>query len=370
MPRLRYIITAIVMLVIVISLSLFVYIKTGPEINQGEEFIETYLLNPDVEIKEWVTGLEVPWAIVFLDNETALVTERPGRIRIIKNGELQPEPYLEVQADARGEGGLMGIDKHPDFENNPYIYIMYTTTEDNRISKIIHNDSNGIYNGSILKGLEKSLNHNGGRIKFGPDGYLYITTGEQFRPSRSQSLESLSGKILRIKPDGTIPQSNPFGNEIYSYGHRNSQGLAWNYEGELYSSEHGPSGEFAILGHDEINKIIKGQNYGWPEIVGYSNKTEYKNPEFLFVEATPPAGMDFHEGYLFVATLRSRALLKINLEQREVTRWFNDQEQNVYGRLRDVKSHNGYLYVLTSNRDGRGTPNEGDDKILRIKTSQ
>jgi glucose/arabinose dehydrogenase len=366
MTRTRYIIISFILLLIVLSTSIFVYVKSGPEVNVGEEFSETYLLNPDFEITEWVTGLEVPWGIVFLDEETALVTERPGRIRIIQNGILLEEPYLEINADARGEGGLMGIEKHPDFPNTQHIYVMYTTTTDNRVSKIIHNETKGIYSGSILEGLEKSANHNGGRIKFGPDGYLYITTGEQFRASRSQDKNSLSGKILRITDEGNIPNDNPFGNEVYSLGHRNPQGLAW-LNGELYISEHGPSGEFGILGHDEINKVEKGKNYGWPEVVGYSNNTEFENPLFLFKDATPPAGITFHEEFLYVATLRSRSLLKIDVENRIVTRLFNDGETNTYGRIRDVISHNGYLYVATSNRDGRGTPNINDDKILRIR---
>ncbi len=372
MTRLRYLLFSFTVLVVVVGISLFVYMQSGPQKFPSTEFEETTIPNPGVEVEDFVSGLEVPWAIVFLDDETALVTERAGRIRIIHNGTLQEEPYLEVNADARGEGGLMGIDKHPEFPLEPYIYVMYTAENDNRVSKIKHEGTRGEYISSIIEGLDKARNHNGGRIKFGPDGYLYITTGEQFQASASQDLTSLSGKILRITSEGEIPKDNPFGNEIYSYGHRNPQGLAWNTKGDMYSSEHGPSGEFGVFAHDEINKIRKGKNYGWPEVIGIAGKEEFEDPIIVWAEkAVPPGGMTFHKDKLYVATLRSRALIVIEFEEGEISsveRWFSlGDYEGVYGRLRDVYSHNEYIYVLTSNKDGRGTPLEGDDKILRIK---
>lgn len=359
---------------IILATIIFVYVSSGPVVHISEPFPEQDVreLDTKISVTEWVTGLYVPWGIVFLDENTALVTERNGNIRIISDGVLREEPYLVVPTDESGEGGLMGIEKHPNFPDVPYIYVMHTTEEDNRVSRIRHDGDFGIYDVPILKGLDKGRNHNGGRIKFGPDGYLYTTTGEQFRAERAQSLDTLSGKILRITEDGEVPEDNPFQNEIYSYGHRNSQGLAWNSLGTLFNSEHGPSGEFGIFANDEINKIIKGGNYGWPLAVAKGNDERYIDPVLVWQDsAVPPAGMAFWGNKLFVTTLRSKALIEIEFNEKEevvaLKRWLTEDSGETFGRLRDVVFFNDHLYVLTSNRDGRGSPDERDDKILKIK---
>lgn len=370
----KKIIVSILIVFLILGVFLFIYIQNGPEVPSLKPFPEDVVgvSGSSLSAKEWVTGLYVPWGLVFLDSNTALVTERNGSIRIIENGVLREEPYLLVPTDESGEGGLMGIEKHPNFPETPYIYVMHTTKDDNRVSRIKHEGGFGVYDGPIIKGLDKGRNHNGGRIKFGPDGYLYITTGEQFRAERAQSLDTLSGKILRIREDGGIPEDNPFQNAIYSYGHRNSQGLAWSGRGSLFSSEHGPSGEFGIFANDEINKIVKGGNYGWPNVVAKANDNRFIDPILVWQEsAVPPSGMAFWGNRLFVATLRSKALIEIDLDENEeiisVKRWLTQESGQSFGRLRDVVFFGDSLYVLTSNRDGRGVPDERDDKILQIK---
>lgn len=223
--------------------------------------------------------------------------------------------------------------------------------------------------------------HDGGRLAFGLDGMLYITAGETFHSELAQDLKSLGGKILRIKPDGQIPDDNPFkGSPVYSYGHRNPQGLSWQPGTKrLFESEHGPSGEFGHFGHDEINIIVKGGNYGWPEAIGAPGLKPYIDPIIVWEKATPPSGMTFYKGNLlshlkgdlFVATLRSEALIRIKLDGEKVKRierWFAKGDyEGKYGRIRDVvEGPDGALYFLTNNTDGRGTPHPGDDKIYRI----
>jgi glucose/arabinose dehydrogenase len=350
-----------------------------------------------VTVENWITGLEAPWSLVFLPDGRALVSERPGRIRLIRDGRLQSEPYAVFETTrgasgvgdfflnlfARGEGGLMGLAMHPDFPNLPFIYAMYTWRGKdgirNRIVRLRDKGDHGVFDRIVLGGVPGALFHNGGRIAFGPDGMLYAATGEIFERRMAQDLGALGGKILRIDPDGNIPADNPFaGSPVWSYGHRNPQGLAWHPEtGALFQSEHGPSGEVGFGAHDEINIIRKGRNYGWPLIVGAPGKAPYVDPIVMWPDASvPPGGIAFHRGHLYVATLRSEALIRIELAQtgssyraRRIERWFaQDENDGVLGRLRDaVSGPDGHLYVLTSNRDGRGSPRAGDDKILRLK---
>ncbi|MEO0212626.1 MAG: PQQ-dependent sugar dehydrogenase, partial [candidate division WOR-3 bacterium] len=347
-------------------------------------FVEDVYLSdvPGVEVSVWVENLEIPWSLVFLPDGRALVSERPGRIRIIENGKLLPEPYMKIDVKHIGEGGLMGLAVHPNFPKEPFIYAMHTyETKDgkifNRVIRIRDKGKYGIFDKVIIDSIPGAKFHNGGRIKFGPDGMLYITTGDIFRGELAQNLKSLNGKILRLTPDGGIPKDNPFPNSpIYSYGHRNPQGLAW-YPNtkDLFSSEHGPSGEYGWSGHDEINIIYKGRNYGWPRVIGKAGKKEYEDPFIFWRETTPPSGMTFYKENLFVATLASQALIRIKIKKLKnsyeilkIERWFAfDKTRGKFGRLRDVvEGPDGNLYILTSNRDGRGIPKPGDDKIYKI----
>lgn len=374
MTKKTYIFIGIGILLIIATL-IGIYFSRGPQVFESESIPYQEVSNErDYAVVTWATGLDTPWGMVFIDDDTMLVTERGGTIRLIENGHVRQEPYITIdEVDEAGEGGLMGIDTHPEFPHVPYVFVMYTSPVDNRIVRIVHDAETmtGSIDTTILEGLDKARNHNGGRIKFGPDGYLYVTTGEQFRAERSQDTNSLSGKILRITDEGDIPSDNPFDNEVYSYGHRNAQGLTWDREGNMFSSEHGPSGEFGIFAHDEINHIIAGGNYGWPRVVGQAGDERYRDPMIVWTDrAVPPAGMDMVEDRIYVATLRSRALKVLTVEDVMITSvstlFEGDYEEGGYGRLRDVVYHNNALYVATSNRDGRGTPRDGDDRILRI----
>ena len=336
---------------------------------------------PGIKVERWVENLEIPWSLVFLPNNRALVSERPGRIRLIENGILREEPYAILEVTHIGEGGLMGLALHPNYPEEPYIYAMHTfqgaTGLVNRIILLRDQGNRAVFERVIFDDIPGGRNHNGGRIAFGPDGMLYATTGETFQGELAQDLDSWGGKILRLTPDGKIPDDNPFpGSPVYSYGNRNPQGIAWHPEtADLFSSEHGPSGERGWRGHDEINLIIPEGNYGWPIEIGIHQNPAFIGPIVFWQNSTPPTGMTFFRNDLFVASLRSQALLRIILEikdgdyqVKEIERWFaSDSSTGLLGRLRDVvEGPDGNLYLLTSNRDGRGQPRPGDDTIWRL----
>lgn len=336
----------------------------------------------EYEVESWVENLRIPWDLIFLSREKALVTERPGRIRLIENGNLREEPYKVIaHAKHRGEGGLMGLVQHPEHPEAPYLYVMYTYQEDgslyNRVARYRDTGNTMEFDRVIVEGIPGNRVHDGGRIEFGPDGMLYVCTGDTWEAEMAQNQGSLGGKILRYTPEGDIPADNPFGDSpVYSLGHRNPQGLGWHPEtGDLFSSEHGPSGEFGLHGKDIVNVIEKGGNYGWPLALGDANVEPYIDPIIMWPRATPPAGMDFWNGKIYLATLRSEALVRIEVKSSgdtwsvlSIDRLFaSDWTSGEYGRLRDVTvGPDGALYVLTSNRDGRGTPRPGDDRILRL----
>lgn len=353
-----------------------------PVVGQKPQAVDEQFLPdpPGVAVSTFVDDLDTPWSLVFLPDGRALVSERPGRIRLIEHGHALP--LIQVDSAQSGEGGLMGLAVHPRFPAVPYIYAMHTYRDGNgltnRIVRLIFDGRSARFDRVILTGIPAGHVHNGGRIAFGPDGYLYIGTGETFRAELAQDRSSLGGKILRITDDGHIPGDNPFpGSPIYTLGHRNVQGLAWEpATGELFESEHGPSGELGVHAWDEINLIRAGGNYGWPRVVGAAHRPEYVDPIVAWPgTSAPPGGIAFWKGDLYVPTLRSQALIRIHLEKiggawrvEGMYRWFAfNHNAGKYGRLRDaVVGTDGALYVLTSNRDGRGEPHEDDDRILRI----
>ena len=342
----------------------------------------------EVSVTSWITNLEIPWEIVFLpDSKRVLVTERTGQIRLIENGKLQSEPYAVPPVAVIGEGGLMGLAYHPDFPTEPYIYTMYTYRSENgtlynRVTRFTDQGNKAGSEEIIIDEIPASRVHNGGRIAFGPDEKLYVTTGDTWNRTIAQSMDNLGGKILRLNPDGSIPSDNPYQDSyIYSLGHRNPQGLAWHPEtGHLFITDHGPSGEEGLRGRDRVKVIKPGGNYGWPDKIGYIEDGEHENPLIMWPQATPPAGLTFLNNDLYIATLGSSALIKVELTHQgdykyqvdRIERWFAEGNYSgVYGRLRVVKKGpDADLYMLTSNRDGRGNPRDGDDQIFKLKIEQ
>lgn len=317
-----------------------------------------------------LTGLEIPWEIAFDQIGNLFISERPGRILLLKKGDSKALELVKIPDVYHiGEGGLLGLALHPDFAKNNFLYTYYTYKNKgqtlNKVVRFTKKEDLFTDQRTIIDGIPGSSNHNGGRIKFGPDGYLYITTGDAQDASSAQDRSSLAGKILRIRDDGSIPDDNPFSNKVYSYGHRNPQGLAWDSEGRLWSTEHGRSG--VQSGLDELNLIEKGRNYGWPKIQGDETQEGLESPKTHSGPKTTwaPSGTLFFKDSILFAGLRGQALYRaeITKDLPEVRTFF----QGSFGRLRTIAlGQDGLLYVATNNRDGRGTPRDGDDKIIRI----
>jgi glucose/arabinose dehydrogenase len=323
--------------------------------------------------------LDVPWALDFAPDGRLFFTERPGTVRVIQQGRLLPRPVITFPAPfvSEGEGGLLGIAVDPDFAVNHYLYVYHTYREQenvyNRVVRLKEDNNRASLDKVLLDRIPGGLIHNGGRLKIGPDRRLYITTGDAGVPERAQVLASLAGKILRLNLDGTIPADNPFRHSpVYSWGHRNPQGIAWSPQGSMYSSEHG------AFAHDEINLIEPGANYGWPMIQGDQQASGMRAPNLHSGETTwAPSGMAFvatgpWRDQLFVANLRGEQILKIAFQPAN-PRSIQAVEafyRNKYGRIRDVvQGRDGFLYLLTNNRDGRGEPRPGDDAIIRLRPS-
>lgn len=332
-------------------------IKT-PEIKEADE-------RPDIEVV--AQNLEIPWEVAFIPNGELLVTERPGRL--LKIG--QDRIIIEVSGVRHiGEGGLLGLALHPDYESNKLIYLYLTSSQGGKIVNRVERyrlEENSLANREvILEGIEGATNHDGGRIEFGPDGYLYITTGDAQQTALSQDINSLNGKILRIASDGSIPSDNPYGTAVYSYGHRNVQGIAWDESGRLWATEHGRSG--ILSGLDELNLIEPGKNYGWPEIQGDETREGMITPVIHSGGSVTwaPADAEIVGSSIFFAGLAGSTLYEAKLENGKVTSLVN-HFVNEYGRLRAVRlGPDGYLYITTSNQDGRGKPKQEDDKIIRV----
>ncbi len=333
----------------------------------------------DIEII--ATNLFIPWALDIDQEGKLYVTERSGSIWIMKDGLFLPEPLITLETPfiSRGEGGLLGIALDPDFISNHYIYVMHSYIDNgtiyNRVVRLLEENHKATIDRVILDRIPGGSVHNGGRIKIGPDQKLYITTGDAGNPNLSQDINSLAGKILRINLDGSIPMDNPFKNSlIFSLGHRNPQGLAWNSNNMLYASEHGQNAQ------DEINIIIPGANYGWPIVQGDEDTTNVimRKPLLHSNEITwAPSGITFvnqgtWNGKLLVAALRGEQLISVSLNnQGTKVETYESWLVDTYGRLREViHAPDGSIYLTTSNRDGRGVPEISDDRIIRLIPKQ
>jgi glucose/arabinose dehydrogenase len=335
----------------------------GPDAGPDAEPTDVEVVTSDV-----VTGLDALWDLAIVDGDRIVVTERDTGWLLEIDEEVGDATELRTfDVDATGEGGLLGLAVHP--EDDRLLYAYLTTAQDNRVVRFEVDDA-ATDPEPIVTGIPKASIHNGGRIAFGPDGMLHIATGDAADPGLAADPSSLAGKILRVTPDGDVPEDNPdAGSPVYSLGHRNVQGLAWDEDGHLWAAELGPDVD------DEINRIEPGEDHGWPEVTGAPGDDRYVDAAFV---AQPPeaswsgatilhdGAIPQWEGDLFVAALRGERLWRFDLEDGRIVE-AEELLVGEYGRLRTVVvGPDGALWVLTTNRDGRGSPQDGDDRVVRL----
>jgi glucose/arabinose dehydrogenase len=322
---------------------------------------------PEV-IGEAATGLAVPWGLGFLPDGRAVVTERDERTVLIVDpeapeGSRVTEAGILEEAAPQGEAGLLGVAVSPEFAEDRLLYFYVSTAEDNRVVRATLDDGDRLSAPEVvLDGIPNGFIHDGGRLAFGPDGYLYVSTGETGVGELSQDRASHAGKILRITPDGRPAPGNPEPDSaMWSLGHRNVQGLAFDDQESLWASEFGAST------YDELNLIRPGSNYGWPEAEGRDGSSSFINPRVVWsTDEASPSGLAYADGRLWLAALRGTRLWRIDVDDGEVGA-VRDFFVGDYGRLRTVAvAPDGMLWVTTSNRDGRGDPAETDDRILVV----
>jgi aldose sugar dehydrogenase len=337
------------------------------------------------KIEKFVGGLEVPWSIVWAPDGRMIVVERPGRVRVVENGTLRPQPlYVVTDVEETGESGLMSVALHPQFSSNRLLYLSYAYTSGNGISVRVvrlREAPEGLVDRKvIIENIPAAQYHAGCRLRFGSDGKLYVTTGDATRRDLAQKLDSLAGKTLRLNDDGTVPQDNPYVGqqnarpEIWSIGHRNAQGLDFQPGSNLmFQTEHGPSRFDGPEGGDEANIVEKGKNYGWPVIHHTQSRPGMESPLLEYTPACAPASGAFYRGSVlanfkgnfFFGCLRGERLQRVVLDGRRVVS--QEELAKDYGRIRDVaEGPDGFLYFSTSNRDGRGRPTQDDDRIMRL----
>ena len=356
-----------------------------PPAGRGEtEVAASPQSNTGFKIEKVAGGLQVPWSIVWAPDGRMIFTERPGRVRVIENGKLRPQPLFVVEdVEAAGESGLMGLALHPEFSSNRLLYLSYAYPEGGvrvRVVRYRETPEGLVERRVIIENLPAARFHAGCRLRFGPDGKLYITTGDAGQRPLAQQLDSLAGKTLRVNDDGSVPPDNPFVGqqnarpEIWSIGHRNAQGLDFQPGTNLmFQTEHGPSGFDGGQGGDEVNIVEKGKNYGWPVIHHEQTRAGMESPLLEYTPACAPASGAFYRGSVlgnfkgnfFFGCLRGERLQRVVLDGRRVVS--QEAVVNNYGRIREVaEGPDGFLYFSTSNRDGRGDPAQDDDRIMRI----
>jgi len=340
--------------------------------------------NAGFKVEKVAGGLEVPWSIVWAPDGRMIFTERPGRVRVMEKGTLNPKPLLVVpDVEKSGESGLMSVALHPQFSSNHFLYLSYAySTGGVRVRVVRYREApEGLIDRKvIIEDLPAAQFHAGCRLRFGPDGKLYVTTGDATQRKLAQQLDSLAGKTLRLNDDGTVPQDNPFVGqqnarpEIWTLGHRNAQGLDFQPGTNLmFQTEHGPSGFDGPGGGDEVNIVEKGKNYGWPTIHHTETAAGLESPLLEYTPACAPGSGAFYRGSVFpqfkgnffFGCLRGERMIRVVLDGRRVVSQENLLQN--YGRIREVaEGPDGYLYFSTSNRDGRGKPAEDDDRIMRL----
>ena len=332
-----------------------------------------------------VGNLQVPWAIAWTPDGRMLFTERAGRVRVLEKGALRAQPLFTVSdVESTGESGLMDLSLHPQFVSNHWVYLTYAYKGNGQRVRVVRYRETGetlVDPKVIIEDLPAAQFHAGCRARFGPDGKLYVTTGDATDRELAQRLDSLAGKTLRLNDDGSVPADNPFAGrkdarpEIWSYGNRNAQGIAWQSGTNLlFETEHGPSGFDGPGGGDEVNIIERGKNYGWPVIHHRQTREGMESPLLEYTPACAPGSAMFYSGAafsqfkndFFFGCLRGERLIRVVLDGHRVVSQENLLEKK-YGRIREVAhGPDGFIYFSTSNRDGRGTPANDDDRILRL----
>lgn len=342
-----------------------------------------------IRVEEVLNGLEVPWSIVFTDDSRMLLTERSGQIQVAhKNDQgswsLESDPiHIVPNVSSQSEEGLMGMALDPDYANNKYLYICYAYEQSgqmfDRVVRYVDDQVELTQGRVLLDRIPAARFHAGCELSFGPDGKLYISTGDASDRNLAQQMDSLAGKILRINADGIIPEDNPFDNSaVFSLGHRNPQGFDWHPESQtMFASEHGPSGFDGPGGGDEINLISSGQNYGWPVVSHEDSEAGMVDPKLVFTPAIAPGSLVFYDsdqisGFknnIFVGLLKGEGILRVVLNPEDHTQvlWYERLPNIELGRIREMTmGPDGHLYFSTSNRDGRGSPSASDDRVFRI----
>ena len=337
----------------------------------------------EIRVETMAAGLEVPWGLAFLPQGGMLVTERPGRVRLVREGRLNTKPVVEIEVASEAEGGLLDIALHPAFATSSLFYLYYTArTADGPRNRVVRyrlspDRESATLDRVIIDDIPAAQFHDGGRLRFGPDGMLYVGTGDARVPEYAQDRERRAGKILRLTPEGAVPADNPrAGNPVFVMGLRNTQGFDWLPDGTLAVADHGPSGEFGLFGHDEVSVAEAGDNLGWPLVYGCGEREELVAPLITWRRALPPGGLVRVEsgpwsGSLVLASLGGRQLHRLVLagspprvSKHEV--YLQGDPPAGYGRLRTILNGPDGLYVTTSNCDGRGDCPSERDRILRV----
>jgi glucose/arabinose dehydrogenase len=369
-----------------LTISLFALACSHPPPGRGAGEIESSAqTQSSFKVETVIPNLEVVWSIVWTPDGRMLFTERPGRVRIYENGKLRPQPLFVVpDVEPRGESGLMSIVLHPQFATNHLLYLSYAYNANGqrvRVARYRETADGFVDRKVIIEDIPAAQYHAGCRLRFGPDGKLYITTGDATDRQIAQQLSSLGGKTLRLNDDGTVPNDNPFVGradarpEIWTYGNRNGQGIDFQPGTNLlWETEHGPSGFDGPGGGDEVNILERGKNYGWPVIHHRATHEGMESPILEYTPACAPGSGMFYrgsqfpqfKGNFFFGCLVGERMIRVVTNGRQVVSQENLLEHK-YGRIRDVaEGPDGYIYFATSNRDGRGRPASDDDRILRL----
>lgn len=347
------------------SICFIVQSCANPSHQKSEENISVKTDSTSLEVL--AENLEVPWGMDFLPDGRLIFNERPGHISLLNLQTKEVKRILTRDIRDKAEGGLLGLAVDPDFNNTKHVFIYETISTGNRIVRLKLENDVLVEDKILIDEIPHALFHDGGILRFGPDGFLYAGTGDARDPGLAQDLKSYAGKILKMDKEGNAAADNPFGNLIYSYGHRNVQGLCWDGEGNMYASEHGPSGELnGWCCHDELNKIKKGANYGWPYVIG----DDYKESMIVPLahsgnETWAPGGIIYTNGKIFMACLRGERLIEFDIAKNFKQ---DDLFSGSLGRLRNILlTKDGSIIFCSSDRDGRGNADKTDDKIYRVK---